>query len=165
VDSIRNWWEKMGILRYPCAHSLLITAEGGGGNGSRNRLWKTALQNFADESGLNVCVCHFPPGTSKWNKIEHRMFSMISMNWRGRPLTSIEVIVSLIERTKMKTDLRIKASKSYKEYTCGIKVFDDEIKKLRILTADFHAEWNYGLRPHKCQDNYRFPHGNLNSSR
>jgi hypothetical protein len=147
MDSIRNWWKKMGSLRYPYAHSLLITADGGGSNGSRNRLWKIALQKFADETGLNACVCHFPPGTSKWNKIEHRMFSMISMNWRGRPLTSIEVIVSLIEGTSTKTGLRIKASKSDKEYACGIKVSDDEIQKLRMLRADFQPESNYGQRP------------------
>jgi hypothetical protein len=153
VDSIRNWWAKMGILRYPYAHSLLITADGGGSNGSRNRLWKIALQKFADESGLNVCVCHFPPGTSKWNKIEHRMFSMISLNWRGRPLTSIEVIVSLIAGTSTKTGLRIQASRSDKEYACGIKVSDDELQKLRILKADFHPEWNYGIRANKCQGN------------
>ncbi|MDR2124257.1 MAG: ISAzo13 family transposase [Desulfovibrio sp.] len=153
VDSIRNWWRNMGILRYPCARSLLVTADGGGSNGSRNRLWKAALQKFADEAGLNVCVCHFPPGTSKWNKIEHRMFSMLSMNRRGRPLTSIEVIVSLIEWTKTQTGLRIKASKSDKECTCGIKVSEDEIRKLRILTAGFHPEWNYGIRPRKCQGN------------
>ncbi len=101
VDSIRHWWLEMGNPRYPHAHSILINADGGGSNGSRNRLWKTALQKLADESGLNICVCHFPPGTSKWNKIEHRMFSCISMNWRGRPLTSVEMIVNLIHRENL----------------------------------------------------------------
>jgi hypothetical protein len=137
----------MGTPRYPDAHSLLITADGGGSNGSRNRLWKTALQRFADESGLNICVCHFPPGTNKWNKIEHRMFSVISMNWRGRPLTSVEVIVSLIAGTTTKTGLKIEASKSDSEYVCGTKVSDKELQKLRIIRADFHPEWNYGIRP------------------
>jgi hypothetical protein len=145
VDSIRRWWKEMGSLRCPLAHSLLITADGGGSNGSRNRLWKTELQKFADEAGLNICVCHFPPGTSKWNKIEHRMFSAISMNWRGRPLTTIEVIVKLIAGTTTKTGLKIKASKSDKEYTCGKKVSDDEIQTLNILRSDFHPEWNYGI--------------------
>ena len=148
VDSISRWWKEMGEPRYPAAHSLLITADGGGSNGSRNRLWKTALQSFADESGLNICVCHFPPGTSKWNKIEHRMFSVISMNWRGRPLTSVEVIVSLIAGTTTKTGLKIKAEKSNSEYACGKKVSDAELQKLHIIKADFHPEWNYGLRPH-----------------
>ena len=149
VDSIRRWWIEMGRPRYPRAHSLLITADGGGSNGSRNRLWKTALQRFSDEAGLNVCVCHFPPGTSKWNKIEHRMFSVISMNWRGRPLTSVEVIVSLIAATGTTTGLRIKAAKSDKTYACGEKVSDEELQRLRILKADVHPEWNYALRPHK----------------
>jgi len=147
VDSIRRWWAEMGRPRYPHAHSLLITADGGGSNGSRNRLWKTALQRFADEAELNICVCHFPPGTSKWNKIEHRMFSVISMNWRGRPLSSVEVIVSLIAATSTTTGLKIKAVKSDKTYTCGEKVSDEELQQLRILKADIHPEWNYALRP------------------
>lgn len=147
VDSIRRWWAEMGSPRYPCAHSLLITADGGGSNGSRNKLWKTALQKFANETNLNVYVCHFPPGTSKWNKIEHRMFSVISMNWRGRPLTSVEVIVSLIAATKTTTGLKIKAEKSDKTYECGKKVTDEEIQQIRILKADFHPEWNYAIRP------------------
>ena len=147
VDSIRRWWAEMGRARYPHAHSLLITADGGGSNGSRNRLWKTALQRFADEAELNICVCHFPPGTSKWNKIEHRMFSVISMNWRGRPLTSVEVIVSLISETSTTTGLKIKAAKSDKTYVCGEKVSDEDLQRLRILKADVHPEWNYALRP------------------
>ena len=147
VDSIRRWWTEMGQSRYPDAHSLFITADGGGSNGSRNRLWKTALQKFADEVGLNIYVCHFPPGTSKWNKIEHRMFSAISMNWRGRPLTSVEVIVNLIGATKTTTGLAITAVKSNKAYACGKKVSDEELRQLRILKADFHPEWNYALRP------------------
>jgi hypothetical protein len=153
VDSIRIWWKEMGCARYPGAHSLLITADGGGSNGSRNRLWKMALQKFADEAGLNICVCHLPPGTSKWNKIEHRMFSAISMNWRGRPLTSVEVIVNLIAGTTTRAGLKIKASKSDKEYACGTKVTDDELRRINVLRADFHPEWNYGIRPHECKDN------------
>jgi hypothetical protein len=149
VDSIRRWWGEMGQPRYPHAHSLLITADGGGSNGSRNRLWKTALQKFADEAELNICVCHFPPGTSKWNKIEHRMFSVISMNWRGRPLTSVEVIVSLIAATSTKTGLRIKAATSNKTYACGEKISDEELQQLRILKADNHPEWNYAIRSRK----------------
>ena len=149
VDSIRRWWGEMGQPRYPHAHSLLITADGGGSNGSRNRLWKTALQKFADDAELNICVCHFPPGTSKWNKIEHRMFSVISMNWRGRPLTSVEVIVSLIAATSTKTGLKIKAEKSNKTYACGEKISDAELQQLRILKADVHPEWNYAIRSRK----------------
>lgn len=149
VDSIRRWWAEMGKPRYPHAHSLLITADGGGSNGSRNRLWKTSLQRFADEAKLNICVCHFPPGTSKWNKIEHRMFSVISMNWRGRPLTSVEVIVSLIASAGTLTGLKIRAEKSDKNYVCGEKVSDEELQRLKILKADFHPEWNYAIRAHE----------------
>lgn len=149
VDSIRRWWAEMGQPRYPHAHSLLINADGGGSNGSRNRLWKVALQKFANETGLNICVCHFPPGTSKWNKIEHRMFSVISMNWRGRPLTTVEVIVSLIAATTTKTGRKIKAARSDKTYMCGEKISDADLQRLSILVADFHPEWNYAIRPHK----------------
>ena len=146
VDSIKRWWVEMGRIRYPHAHSLLITADGGGSNGSRNRLWKTALQKFADEFELNICVCHFPPGTSKWNKIEHRMFSAISMNWRGRPLTSVEVIVSLIAGTTTTKGLKISAEKSDTQYTCGTKVSDEQLQNLKIIKADFHPDWNYGIQ-------------------
>jgi len=149
VDSIKRWWVEMGQPRYPYAHSLLINADGGGSNGSRNRLWKIALQKFASEAGLNICVCHFPPGTSKWNKIEHRMFAVISMNWRGRPLTTVEVIVSLIAATTTKTGLKIKAARSDKPYMCGEKVSDEDLQRLSILAADFHPEWNYAIRSHK----------------
>ena len=151
VDSIRRWWAEMGRPRYPHAHSLLINADGCGSNGSRNRLWKVALQKFADEAGLNICVCHFPPGTSKWNKIEHRMFSVISMNWRGRPLTTVEVIVSLIAATTTKTGLKIKAARSDKTYACGEKISDADLQRLRIVSADFHPEWNYAIRPQNCK--------------
>ena len=147
VDTILLWWKEMGSVRYPDAHSLMITADGGGSNGSRNRLWKTSLQEFANKTGLTVCVCHFPPGTSKWNKIEHRMFSAISMNWRGKPLTTIEIIVNLIANTTNKSGLKIKASKSDKEYQCGQRVSDEEMLAMRILKADFHPEWNYAIKP------------------
>ena len=147
VDTIEQWWEKMGCIRYPNAHSLMINADGGGSNGSRNRLWKASLQKFANKTGLTLCVCHFPPGTSKWNKIEHRMFSMISMNWRGKPLISVEVIVNLIANTTTKTGLKIEASKSDKLYKCGKKVSQQEMLALQIIKADFHPEWNYAIRP------------------
>jgi len=146
VDSIHRWWKEMGMQRYPHAHSLMINADGGGSNGSRNRLWKIALQKFADEACLNICVCHFPPGTSKWNKIEHRMFSVISMNWRGRPLTSVEVIVSLIAATTTTTGLKIRSSKSDTQYECGSKVTDEQLQKLNIIKSDVHPEWNYGFK-------------------
>jgi hypothetical protein len=143
VESIEKWWETMGHERYPGAHSLFITADGGGSNGSRNRLWKNELQNFADRHGLNVYVSHFPPGTSKWNKIEHRMFSAISMNWRGKPLVSLEVIVNLIANTKSRSGLKIKAALNQKQYHLGEKVTDKELAELNILFHEFHPEWNY----------------------
>jgi hypothetical protein len=132
---------------YGSATDLLITADGGGSNGSRNRLWKVALQELADESGLRISVCHFPPGTSKWNKIEHRMFSHISMNWRGKPLTSHEVIVNLIANTTTKTGLMIRAELDSGQYPTGIKVSDQELEHVRLHKADFHGEWNYTILP------------------
>lgn len=143
VETIEKWWLSMGREKYSDAHSLYITADGGGSNGSRNRLWKKELQGFADKYGLNVYVSHFPPGTSKWNKIEHRMFSAISMNWRGKPLVSLEVIVNLIASTTTKTGLKIKAVINRKEYKLGEKVHDKELAELNILYHDFHPEWNY----------------------
>ena len=135
VDSIRKWWESMGVLRYSDAHSLYINADGGGSNSSRNRLWKAELQKFANDFGLNVYVSHFPPGTSKWNKIEHRMFSYISLNWRGRPLTSLEVIVNLIANTTTKSRLKIQAEISDKMYQTGEKISDDTLAS-GLLPAD-----------------------------
>jgi len=143
VESIEKWWETMGRERYSDAHSLFITADGGGSNGSRNRLWKSQLQQFADKYELNVYVSHFPPGTSKWNKIEHRMFSYISMNWRGKPLVSLEVIVNLIANTKTKSGLKINSTINLKQYHLGEKVTDEELAKLNIRFHDFHPEWNY----------------------
>jgi hypothetical protein len=147
TESIRRWWLSMGKESYPNATKLLITADGGGSNGSRVRLWKKELQRFADETGMQISVCHFPPGTSKWNKIEHRMFSYISQNWRGRPLVSIETIVNLIGATKTKKGLSIQTSVDTNEYAKGIKITDQEIKTLSLERDEFHGEWNYTLHP------------------
>jgi len=147
VESLRRWWEHMGSQRYPSAPALLITADGGGSNGSRNRLWKVALQQLANDIGLRMAVCHFPPGTSKWNKIEHRMFSHISMNWRGRPLISHEVIVNLIANTTTQHGLTIKAALDTGRYPRGIKVTDQEFEKVKLKQAKFHGEWNYTIMP------------------
>jgi hypothetical protein len=146
VQSIRQWWYQMGKSVYPRAKELLITADGGGSNGSRNRLWKTELQKLANELELNISVCHFPPGTSKWNKIEHKMFSYITQNWRGRPLTSHEVVVNLIANTTTNAGLKIKAALDSEEYPIGIKVSDQEMAKINIEKNTFHGEWNYSLR-------------------
>ncbi|WP_297477493.1 ISAzo13 family transposase [Ferrovum sp.] len=147
VESIRRWWTHMGQERYPNARSLLITADSGGSNGARVRLWKRELQAFADQSGLAVSVCHFPPGTSKWNKIEHRMFSYISMNWRGRPLVSHEVIVGLIASTTTTQGLTIQCALDKGLYPKGIKVSDQEMDALSLVREDFHGEWNYTISP------------------
>ena len=147
TESIRRWWLSMGKESYPEATHLLITADGGGSNGSRVRLWKTELQGFADETGLKISVCHFPPGTSKWNKIEHRMFSYISQNWRGRPLVSVETIINLIGATKTKKGLVIRTSLDTNDYSKGIKITDKEIQALALEREAFHGEWNYTLHP------------------
>jgi hypothetical protein len=148
VESIRRWWEGMGKEAYPQATELLITADGGGSNGSRVRLWKLELQRFADQTGLRLKVCHFPPGTSKWNKIEHRLFSFISMNWRGKPLTSHEVMVELIAATTNRTGLKVRASIDPNIYPAGTKVSDKQMRALRLEKAPFHGEWNYSILPH-----------------
>ena len=145
VETIEKWWVTMGRNRYPDAHSLFINADGGGSNGSRNRLWKKELQDFADKYQINVFVSHFPPGTSKWNKIEHRMFSAISMNWRGKPLISFEVIVNLIANTTTSTGLKINAEINTSEYKLGERVQDEEMDKLNIIRHSFHPEWNYAF--------------------
>lgn len=147
VETLRRWWEKMGRSRYPAATELLVTADGGGSNGSRVRLWKVALQRLADQTGLRISVCHFPPGTSKWNKIEHRMFSHISMNWRGKPLFSHEVVVNLIAGTTTRTGLKIEAGLDTNAYPKGIHGTDEELEKIKIQRADFHGEWNYTILP------------------
>jgi len=147
VETLRRWWDKMGRPRYPEATELLVTADGGGSNGSRVRLWKVALQRLADQTGLRISVCHFPPGTSKWNKIEHRMSSHISMNWRGKPLFSHEVVVNLIAGTTTRTGLKIEAELDTNAYPKGIHVTDEELEKIKIERADFHGEWNYTILP------------------
>lgn len=147
VETVRRWWDKMGRLRYPAATQVLVTADGGGSNGARVRLWKVALQRLADETGLHFTVCHFPPGTSKWNKIEHRMFSHISLNWRGKPLISHEVIVNLIAATTTRTGLKIAAELDTNVYPKGIRVTREELGQVRIQRADFHGEWNYTILP------------------
>jgi hypothetical protein len=147
VASIRRWWYRMGWQVYPDAKELLITADGGGSNGSRSRLWKLCLQRLADELGLKISVCHFPPGTSKWNKIEHRMFSHITENWRGKPLVSHAVVVNLIGNTKTRTGLRIQAELDTQYYETGIKVTEGEFQTLRLKKDRFHGEWNYCILP------------------
>jgi hypothetical protein len=145
--SIQRWWNEMGSGRFPLATKLLITADGGGSNSSRNRLWKKSLQLLADELGIALSVCHFPPGTSKWNKIEHRLFSFITKNWRGRPLTAYEVIVNLIANTTTKTGLTVRAALDERRYETGIEVSDEELEKLSITRARFHGDWNYTIKP------------------
>jgi len=147
AEAIRRWWRKMGTKRFPNAKRLLITADGGGSNGSRCRLWKVALQDLADKTGLELSVSHFPPGTSKWNKIEHRLFCHITQNWRGKPLVSHEVIVNLIANTTTQTGLTIKAELDTRQYETGIKVTDAELATLRIKKARFHGDWNYTILP------------------
>jgi len=147
VETIRRWWCHMGRRRYPQATELLITADGGGSNGSRTRLWKVALQKLADELGLAITVCHFPPGTSKWNKIEHRLFSQITLNWRGRPLTSHEVIVNLIGNTTNAHGLRVRAALDKRRYPTGVKITDTELYQVNLRPATFHGDWNYTIRP------------------
>ena len=137
----------MGSSAFPDPTSLTITADGGGSNGSRVRLWKVELQNLTDEIGLPITVCHFPPGTSKWNKIEHRLFSFISMNWRGQPLISHEVILKLIASTRTKSGLTVKAELDSGIYPKGIKVPDEEMATLNLVRHTFHGEWNYSLHP------------------
>lgn len=148
IDSILAWWRQMGKATYPGAQELLIMADGGGSNGSRSRLWKTAVQRLANITGLRVNVCHFPPGTSKWNKIEHRMFSFITQNWRGRPLISYETIINLIGSTTTTAGLRIKAKLNRKKYPTGIKVADEELANVNLKPARFHGEWNYSVSPY-----------------
>jgi hypothetical protein len=147
VESIRRWWREMGQPLYPQSRRLLITADGGGSNGSRVRLWKVALQQLADELGLEIFVCHFPPGTSKWNKIEHRLFCHISRNWRGWPLRSRQVIVNLIGQTTTAHGLSIRAALDTGRYPAGIKVTDAQMKALALEKDSFHGEWNYSLKP------------------
>lgn len=145
--ALRHWWWEMGCRAYPEADSLLITADAGGSNSYRSRLWKVVLQALADETGLRISVCHFPPGTSKWNKIEHRMFSQITKNWRGRPLLSRAMVVSLIGSTKTKTGLHIEADLDTSQYPTKKKVSDEELAAVQMKKDTFHGEWNYTIQP------------------
>jgi hypothetical protein len=147
VASIRGWWRSAGKSLYPQAQGVLITADGGGSNGSRLRLWKVALQKFADETGLAVSVWHFPPGTSKWNKVEHRLFSFISSNWRGQPLRDYETIVNLISCTTTAKGLHVTCRLDRRKYPTGRKVTDEELKRVNLQRHRFHGEWNYTIHP------------------
>jgi transposase len=147
AEAIRRWWRRMGVKAYGQARELLITADGGGSNGSRSRLWKVALQDLATALGIPIRVCHFPPGTSKWNKIEHRMFCHITQNWRGRPLVSHEVIINLIAATSTRKGLKIKAELDNGRYPTGTKVSDDELAAVHLKPAEFHGDWNYQILP------------------
>lgn len=149
VASIRRWWQEMGSARFPKAGRLLITADGGGSNSHRSRAWKVAVQSLADEIDLTLSVCHFPPGTSKWNKVEHRLFCHITNNWRGQPLVSHQVIVSLIAATTTAKGLTVKAALDTNTYPTGIKVSNEQMAALRIRPAAFHGEWNYTVKPRK----------------
>jgi hypothetical protein len=147
VEAIRRWWRKMGMQQHSRARELLITADGGGSNGSRSRLWKVAVQDLSNSLGIPIQVCHFPPGTSKWNKIEHRMFCHITQNWRGRPLVSHEIILSLIAATSTRQGLTIQAELDAGHYPTGIKITDDELAAVHLKPADFHGDWNYKILP------------------
>jgi hypothetical protein len=147
VNAIRRWWHAMGQARYPAARSLLITADCGGSNGARVRLWKRELQALASELGLTITVCHLPPGTSKWNKIEHKLFSFITQNWRGKPLVSYQTIVQLIAATTTRTGLNVKAEIDHATYPAGVKVTNDEMAAINLTAHEFHGEWNYTITP------------------
>ena len=149
VQSIVTWWNQMGKQTYPKAGELLITADAGGSDGYRTRLWKRELQRLADESWLSITVCHLPPGTSKWNKIEHRMFCHISQNWRGRPLVNLESVVNLIANTKTSKGLTIQSALDQNSYMKGLKISGEEMAQLQICQEDFHGEWNYTIQPRK----------------
>ena len=147
VATLERWWREMGKKAYPKATELLVTADGGGSNAPRSRLWRVELQRFADATGLGVNVCHFPPGTSKWNKIEHRLFSQITQNWRGRPLVTRETVVALIRGTTTTTGLRVRAKLDTRRYPTGKDVPEDALRRVLIKPHRFHGEWNYAVRP------------------
>jgi hypothetical protein len=147
VESLRRWWKTIGSILYPTKKEVLIVADGGGSNGARNRLWKQQLQQLANETGLAITVCHLPPATSKWNKIEHRLFSYISINWRGKPLTCLETIIELISHTTTEEGLTVTAVKDANIYPTGIKVSDEDMAALNISRNSFHGEWNYTIHP------------------
>jgi hypothetical protein len=150
VETIKKWWTKMGKPSYPNAERLLITADGGGSNSSRSRLWKKEIQKLSNETGLTIEVCHFPPATSKWNKIEHRLFSFISQNWRGKPLVSYQVIVSLIASTKTEKGLKVTCELDTRTYDTGIKITEEEMETIDLEKNDFHGEWNYKIKPNQA---------------
>jgi hypothetical protein len=147
VATIRRWWRRMGKPLYPRARSLLVTADSGGSNGARVRLWKWELQRFADETGLSLRVCHLPPGTSKWNKIEHRLFSFITQNWRGRPLLTHATIVNLIAATRTNAGLKVRCELDRQDYPRDVKVTDDQMQAIHLEPDPFHGDWNYTIRP------------------
>lgn len=147
VNSVKRWWKQLGKKNYPQAKKILITADCGGSNGNSNRLWKNCLQKFANETGLHITVCHYPKGTSKWNKIEHRLFSFISMNWKGKPLISYEVIINLIKATKTNTGLKVYAMLDKRKYKKGKKISDKEMEKINIEKHELHPDWNYTILP------------------
>ena len=149
THSIRRWWKQMGQRRFPAAQELLITADGGGSNSHRSRLWKVSLQTLANDLGLKLFVCHFPPGTSKWNKIEHRLFSFITQNWRGRPLVSHQTVVNLIANTTTRAGLIVKAALETNHYETAIKVTDEQLARVSLKPHSFHGEWNYSIAPNK----------------
>jgi len=159
VAAIRGWWRQEGKRLYPAATQILITADGGGSNGWRLRLWKLELQTFADETGLPISVCHFPPGTSKWNKIEHRLFSFISSNWRGEPLRDYETVVHLIAKTTTAKGLKVTCRLDRRKYPTGRKVSKEEMKGINLQPDRFHGEWNYVIRPHQPRDRQRMEIG------
>jgi len=147
VESVRRWWRWIGRRRYPQAQRLLLCADGGGSNGSRNRAWKYHLQQLANQSRLAVTVCHYPPGTSKWNKIEHRMFSFISLNWQGKPLVSYETVINLIGATRTATGLQVKAKLDTRYYEAGVKITDEEMESINLQNHRTNPEWNYTISP------------------
>src|SRR6267378_3007294 len=159
VASIRGWWRFEGRHLYPAAEKLLITADGGGSNGSRLRLWKLELQRLADETGLSLSICHFPPGASKWNQIEHRLFSFISSNWRGEPLRDYETVVHLIAKTTTAKGLKVTCRLDRRKYPTGRKVSKEEMKGINLQPDRFHGEWNYVIRPHQPRDRQRMEIG------
>ena len=149
VESIRQWWKNMGKKRYPKSRNLLIFADSGGSNGYRSKLWKKEMQNFADNENFQITVCHFPPGTSKWNKIEHRLFSFISINWRGKPLLTYQTIINLIASTTTKAGLTVKVRLDKRNYKKGIEVSKKEMDAINLIKHNFHGEWNYTIKPRK----------------
>lgn len=153
MNAIRSWWQKMGRTVYGGASHLTVTADGGGSNGSRSRLWKWELQQFANRTGLTITVCHYPPGTSKWNKIEHRLFSYIAMNWRGKALTSLATIVSLIGTTTTTSGLRVRSEIDKRSYPKGVTITDEQMQQLHLKRHEFHGDWNYTIHPRKAYPN------------